>query len=137
MRWGYLFLVFFGHASCVSQGFGVKPKEDKLYLLENKEIIDSVALFSPDYSKHAIIGNTLYYTDGISTPDRVYIRLFKVGAGDLRHTSNIPIKSLYLEREQFQRLRFRSDHIILHYIDEGHKKKIKYRLDSLFEGRNR
>jgi hypothetical protein len=64
--------------SCVQSSYKVNSSDNRVWLLKDNSIVDSIALFKENYLEYKLIGSTLYYSDNLNTPGRVNLNLYKV-----------------------------------------------------------
>lgn len=119
--------------NCNGQRFKCEIRGKKIYVKSEGSIVDSIGLYSPRYSEQLIQGSSIYYTDGIVTPDRVTIKIFKIELNEERNVRNATIKSLNLESEEFIGVKLSSEQVILRFRDKNGRKKAIYNISQLLK----
>jgi DUF4097 and DUF4098 domain-containing protein YvlB len=128
-----LLIALTSYVDCNGQHFKSEVRGKKIYIKSEGRVVDSIGLYSPRYSKQLIHGSSIYYTDGIITPDRVTIKLFKAGINGSHEVKNALIRSLYREREEFIDIKLSSGQVTLRFRDEKGRKKVTHKISSLLE----
>lgn len=128
-----LLIVVTSYTSCIGQQFKLEVQGKKIYIKSEGRVVDSIALHSPRHSKQLIVGSSIYYTDGIVTPDRVSIKLFKAELNGSHEVKNALIRSLNLEHEEFIDIKLSSEQVVLRFRDEKRRKKVTHKIPSLLK----
>ncbi|MGC3947814.1 MAG: hypothetical protein QM762_25460 [Chryseolinea sp.] len=115
---------------CSAQRHKSVVRGKMIYVKLREEVVDSIAIFSPRYSKQLFHGDNLFYTDGIVTPGRVTIKLFRFELGT-REVTNAVLRSMNHDRERLLGIQLSAKTVKLRFRDEQGKRKVSYKIDSL------
>ncbi|MDJ1481762.1 hypothetical protein QNI16_14775 [Cytophagaceae bacterium YF14B1] len=135
MKFNIFILVFcLGFLACRNFTLHIESnrKKKQLFLVKQRNVIDSVPYQSHEYTKYKILNGYLYYTDKVNQLSRIMIRIYKadINQGKIKLVSQKNILQFDLDNEVVSKINFREQYLYIETKDHSGriKRKNKYML---------